>query len=128
MNCLPPRAGQDHAADGAGEHRHPHDDHRAERCCGGARYQKLQVKIEEVLDSYDRVTADDILNLARRVFDRSKLLWPLSDSRTARIHTANCCVESALHLLAEVGDHIPTGDNTAEDTASVHYRYKNSAL
>ena len=29
-------------------------------------------KIEEVLDSYDRVTADDILNLARRVFDRSK--------------------------------------------------------
>ena len=30
-------------------------------------------KIEEVLDSYDRVTADDILNLARRVFDRSKV-------------------------------------------------------
>ena len=29
-------------------------------------------KIEEVLDSYDSVTADDILNLARRVFDRSK--------------------------------------------------------
>ena len=29
-------------------------------------------KIEEVLDSYDCVTADDILNLARRVFDRSK--------------------------------------------------------
>ena len=27
-------------------------------------------------------------------------------------------------MLAEVGDHIPTGDNTAEDTASVHYRYK----
>ena len=48
----------------------------------------------------------------------------MSDSRTARIHTANCFVESALHLLAEVGDHIPTGDNTAEDTASVHYRYK----
>ena len=32
----------------------------------------IRDRIEEVLDSYDRVTADDILNLARRVFDRSK--------------------------------------------------------
>ena len=38
-------------------------------------------KIEEVLDSYDRVTADDILNLARRVFDRSKA--SLARCRTA---------------------------------------------
>ena len=80
-------------------------------------------KIEEVLDSYDSVTADDILNLARRVFDRSKaslaVVGPAGQRgyipRTAALIT---------ELLAQIGDHIPTGDNAAEDTASVHYRYK----
>ncbi len=70
------------------------------------------------------MTADDILNLARRVFDRSKASLAVVGQPDSEDTYRELLVESALHLLAEVGDHIPTGDNTAEDTASVHYRYK----